>query len=171
VPSYFDAQPPLRMVPAEWTWPQWRVPETETAGSSSRQTAQVNPLFLRGSRQEPVAFLRAFDLPFEAAAAALHSWWQQDARSGTLDVGRSHLLGPPNLRQSGRCQMEVHLGRGFARRALTMDFELVPWYESFGTIVSLCPRSRVRPGQRYFRTGHALIDGVIAAVGRRAANQ
>jgi hypothetical protein len=50
-----------------------------------------------------------------------------------------------------------------------MDLELVPWYESFGTILLLCPRSRVKPGQRYFRRGHALIDGVIAAVGRHAA--
>jgi hypothetical protein len=64
--------------------------------------------------------------------------------------------------------MEVDLARGLLRRRLTMDLELVPWYQTFGTILVLCPRSRVKPGHLYFRTGHALVDGVIAAVSRHA---
>jgi hypothetical protein len=66
--------------------------------------------------------------------------------------------------------MEVDLRRGFPWRALAMDLELVRWYQTFGTIVGLWPRSRVKPSQLYFRSGNALIDEVIAAVGRHAAN-
>jgi hypothetical protein len=107
--------------------------------------------------------MRAIDTPFEATVAALHRWWQQEARNGALDVGRSRLLGDPDPLR-GRCRVDVHLGRGVARRALPMELELVPWHPSYGTILLLCPTSRVKPGRRYFRTGHALIDAVIAAM-------
>lgn len=169
LPSYFDGPPPIRLDPIAWSWPQWRAPEaSELAQRPPAGPVPVRSVLLSGTRHEPVVFLRAFELRFDAAAAGLESWWRQDAHSGWLDVGRSRLLGPPNQRQPERCQIEVDLVRGLLRRRLTMDLELVPWYQTFGTILVLCPRSRVKPGHLYFRTGHALVDGVIAAVSRHA---
>jgi hypothetical protein len=169
LPSYFDGQPPVRLDPIEWNWPQWRGPEaSDLAQRAPPNPLPAPPLLQKALHREPVVFLRAFELPFEAAAAGLHAWWRRDARSGALPVGRSRLVGPPDERQPGRCHLEVDLGRGLLRRRLTMDLELVPWYQTFGTILVLCPRSRVRPGHRYFRTGHALIDAIIAAVSRVA---
>jgi hypothetical protein len=155
VPSYFDQTPPTPPRQGEWTWPHRPAPEASTPS--------INPLLLHRTHQESVTFMRAIDTQFEAAAAALHKWWQQEACTGVLDVGRSRLLGDPYPLR-GRCRVEVHLGRGFARRALPMELELVPWYPSYGTILLLCPTSHVKPGRRYFRNGHALIDAVIAAV-------
>jgi hypothetical protein len=50
-----------------------------------------------------------------------------------------------------------------------MELELVPWYQSFGTIIGVCPVSRVRPGRVYFNSGNALVGGIVASVGRHAA--
>jgi hypothetical protein len=179
LPSYFDDLPPnLEVHPVigpgatEWPWEQSRGPHDDELGhrqvpSSPRQT-EPPPGLLRSS-QLPVTFLRAFDLPFVTAAAALHSWWRDEAIDGALHVGRSRLLGPPEEPESGRCQIDVDLCRGIPRRGLRMELELVPWSRTFGTKLGLCPRHNVRASRLYFNRGHALVDAVIAALGRHAA--
>jgi hypothetical protein len=179
LPSYFDDRPPnledhpiIRSGMTEWPWEQWRVPvdsqlDDHPIPSGPRQ-AEPPPGLLRSS-QLPVTFLRAFDLPFVAAAPALHKWWRDEAIDGALQVGHSRLVGPPRQPESGRCQIDVDLHRSIPGRALRMELELVPWSRTFGTKIGLCPRHNVRASRLYFNRGHALLDAVIAALGRHAA--
>jgi hypothetical protein len=125
----------------------------------------LQPLLLRRTRSLAVTFLRAFELPFEETAAAMESWWLDAGRCGRLAVGPSSLLGPPVLEAaSGRCQMAVQLRRGVPWPSLTMDLELVPWFQTFGTRLALRPRRALHPSRYYFASGHALLDGLIAAL-------
>jgi hypothetical protein len=179
LPSYFDDLPPdleLQQVigsgGTEWPWEQWRGPDggqlDDLPVPSSPRQVEPPPGLLRSS-QLPVTFLRAFDLPFVAAAPALHKWWRDEAIDGALQAGHGRLLGPPREPESGRCQIDVDLRRSIPGRALRMELELVPWSRTFGTKLGLCPRHNVRASRLYFNRGHALVDAVIAALGRHAA--
>ena len=64
--------------------------------------------------------------------------------------------------------MGVELERGWVVPALRMELDLFPWFETFGTKLSLHPRRAVRPSRRYFKAGHAVLDGVIAELARYA---
>jgi hypothetical protein len=49
-----------------------------------------------------------------------------------------------------------------------MVLELVRWSAAFGTRLELEPDRDVRPHDRYFRAGHAVLDRVAAVMEARA---
>ena len=129
----------------------------------------LEPLTQRRPHLLSTIFVRAFEVPFEQAAAAMERWWQKAERGGRVDIGCSRLIGPP-VREltSGYCRIGVSLSRGFPWPPLPMDLELVPWFVTFGTKIALRPRRVLHPSRFYFASGHAALDLVVANLRREA---
>jgi hypothetical protein len=111
-----------------------------------------------------LTFARLVDMQFEECICALRVWWLRQESTEGLRVGCSRLSWDPGEQalRSGRCKIAVRLHRGGARRLLPMELQLLPWSSLQGvTFLELVPRRAVRPGSRYYRAGHALIDQVI----------
>jgi hypothetical protein len=139
LPSYFEVapRPELRQ--------RRRHPRTVSAGTSP-------PAGVRVDRQ----FIRVVNTPPDAAIAAVGRRWQAPVRGGRL-------LGPPVATfPGGPAIVPVGLRRPFGP-VLVMELELGPWLLA-GTRLDLRPARHVRASRRYFRSGHALLDAVVARI-------
>jgi hypothetical protein len=139
LPSYFEVAPrPERRQRRRY------LPAASTGTSP--------PAGVRVDRQ----FVRVVDSPPDAAIAAVGGGWQAPVRGGRL-------LGPPVADfPGGPAIVPVGLSRPFGP-ALVMELELGPWLLA-GTRLDLRPARHVRASRRYFRSGHALLDAVVARI-------
>jgi hypothetical protein len=161
--GYLEAPPDT--APRRSLWANVRFPDNGDPEGTHRpaSTLPLEPLARRRPRLLSATFVRAFEVPFDQAAAALDHWWHDKSATCAIEVGRSWLIGPPvHESGGGRDRIEVSLTRGFPWPALPMDLELVPWFNTFGTKIGLRPRRVLHPTRFYFASGHALLDLVIA---------
>jgi hypothetical protein len=164
LPSYLDGPDPVAVAEGAAS-PERPVHERPFVSGA---VLPAQSLCLYRSTALTLSFPRAIDLPFEVSVAALHRWWRRESREGELVVQRSRLVGPPRLDQT-QYRLDVRLGRlGWPTVAMELEFE--PWFTSFGTKLVLHPRRTLRPARRYFLAGHALMDGVTAALILHAAH-
>jgi hypothetical protein len=105
-------------------------------------------------------FFRVVDVPLVASIVALSERRQVSAQGGRM-------LGPPaGDIGAGPAVAPAEMRRGFGP-VLLMELELGPWL-SAGTRIDLRPARQVRVSRRYFRSGHALLDAVVARIEARA---
>jgi hypothetical protein len=167
LPAYFADPAPDADGPSLWAL--WREALDEHAAHhpTPALSTPVDPGVFAPGRSVPVTFLRALDVPFVSCVAAIDEWWRQEASRERLDVGRSGLRGPPALdADGGQLRLPAGLGRVLPHTIVRMDLELFPWLGDFGTKLCLRPRRAVHANHRYFVTGHAFLDAVVAAIAR-----
>ena len=99
-----------------------------------------------------VTFARRLDTRFDLAVARLDGWHHGGADHDVVEIDQA------------RIRVTMRLPRGRFKRSLPMELEMERWSDSAGTWVTLAPRRRFRPTDRYYDDGHALIDELAAAL-------
>jgi len=136
------------------------------AKASSLASARV------ASRQMPdvtAGFLRLVRVPGSSLAAALEEWWSGAGDEGFVVVDRRFLLGEPHGGQRAGWTM-----RGRVRRVRPIWVPVVVDVWAFSdrwTMMTMTPQARVLCSPRYFRTGHAVLDRLTAALTATAAGR
>ncbi len=116
--------------------------------------------------QEP-AFVRLIDIPFAVCVDRLERLWvREDGLSG-VQVGRSQLLWMSHGLGQDCCEVAAQLHHAAFLPRLRMRLRLLAWSSLRGlTHVELVPCRSVLAGGRYYAAGHALLDSLIAELGR-----
>jgi hypothetical protein len=138
--------------------------------SGSRATSPVAPRV--SSRQVPdltAGFLRLVKVPGSSLAATLDEWWTGASDGEFAVVDDRFILGEPHGGQRAGWTM-----RGRVRRLRPIWIPVVVDVWAFNdrwTMMTMTPQARVLCSPRYFRTGHAVLDRLTAALSATAASR
>lgn len=140
-----------------------QIPAAFTTGQS---LSSNRGLGIGAARGDPLqlTFTRRVNVAYEDAVYRLSDAWRRVAQPSVIEIGRSRLVGPVPPPDEDRAQINVALWRGALRTALPMKLDIVRWSDAFGTLFELQPAHNVRPDDRYFREGNAVLDRITAAV-------
>jgi hypothetical protein len=124
------------------------------------------------SRQVPdltAGFLRLVKVPGASLAATLDEWWSGASDEGFVVVDRRFLLGEPHGGQRAGWTMR---GRVRRLRPIWVPVVVDVWaFNDRWTMMTMTPQARVLCSPRYFRTGHAVLDRLTAALSATSAGR
>ena len=78
-----------------------------------------------------------------------------------MRAARGLVLDAPEHAGHGTWHMRGSFRSPWLRRPIPVELQMWPRFGAWTKVV-LQPRSRVRPGRRYFRTGHRALDALTA---------
>ncbi len=102
----------------------------------------------------------------------LPAWWTGTARDGMVTVERRLRLGAPQTSTGLSWTMTGRIRRLTRWHWVPVVIELWPVYEVW-TMMTMTPRARVLTSERYFRSGHRVLDRLtvdLAAASGRAGH-
>jgi hypothetical protein len=102
-------------------------------------------------------FSRLVGLTGRHLAAILDAWWAAGADDGMVTVERRLRLGPPETPSGKSWTMTGQIRRLTRCHWVPVVVELWPVYEAW-TMMTMTPRVRVFASERYFRSGHRVLD-------------
>jgi hypothetical protein len=114
-------------------------------------------------------FTRLVGLAGGRLGAILDAWWAAGAENGLLTVERRLRLGPPQTTSGISWTMTGRIRRLTRWHWVPVVVELWPVYEAW-TMMTMTPRVRVFASERYFRSGHRVLDRLTVDLAAASAS-
>jgi hypothetical protein len=114
-------------------------------------------------------FTRLVGLASGRLAAILDAWWAAGEDGGLVTVERRLRLGPPETVSGLSWTLTGRIRRLTRWHWVPVVVELWPVYE-YWTMMTMTPRVRVFASERYFRSGHRVLDRLTVDLAAASAS-
>jgi hypothetical protein len=139
------------------------------AAESSRATGLTEVHSWPRAAEVSSGFTRLVGLASGRLAAILDAWWAAGADGGVVTVERRLRLGPPQTVSGLSWTLTGRIRRLSRWHWVPVVVELWPVYE-YWTMMTMTPRVRVFASERYFRSGHRVLDRLTVDLAAASAS-